>query len=298
MLVTDPSTIQQLRETGVDVYDFSSISRSISCPRSYYYRYELGLTLNKPTEPSYSLEFGRCVHKALQHWYDNRNDDEAILLFAHEFKPFEEMPTLSAKTGKELDATYTVRFGCSLLDAYFTKYANEQFVLLQNEIPVAEELVDNIFIAGRLDKIVERNNGKTIFIDHKTSKYMDKYITNPNPQFMGYKFLCEKLTGKHVTGELDMLGVAKSKDLTTLLRREPFDYTSYQMSQWRESIKAHIELIRKWRNDNFFPQYWNCKPFFRDCMFLPLCTLARAEELQGLIANLFKVEFWDPFAVD
>lgn len=297
MLVKDPGTIQELRANGIDVYDYSSIGRSISCPRFYDYRHERGLTIAVEPAINHSLEFGRCIHKSLQHWYVNRKDDDAILLFANEFKPFEEKPTLSAKTGKELDATYTVRFGCSLLDAYFTKYGSDHYTLIQNEVPVAEELSDNVFIAGRIDKVVDRN-GKIVFIDHKTSKYMDKYIVNPNPQFAGYKFLCEKLTGKHVSGELDMLGVAKSKDLTTLLRREPFDYTEWQMEQWKRSITEQINMIRRWREAKFFPQYWNCKPFFRDCMFLPLCTLARHEEEDSLIANLYKVEFWDPFTVE
>jgi hypothetical protein len=298
MLITDPSTIQELRANGVDVYDYSSIARSISCPRSYDYRHERGLMLAVEPTANYALEFGRCIHKALKYWYPNRKADEAILLFATEFKPFEEKPTLSGKTGKELDATYTVRFGCSLLDAYFTKYGNENYTLIQNEVPIAEELADNIFVAGILDKVVKRNGSKTVFIDHKTSKYMDKYTVNPNPQFMGYKFLTEKLTGEHVSGELDMLGVAKSKDLVTLLRREPFDYTPYQMSQWRASIIEQITLIRRWRESKFFPQYWNCKPFFRDCQFLPLCTLARKEEEPGLIANLYKISYWDPFTVE
>ena len=296
MLVTDPSTIQELRSTGVDVYDFSAISGSLRCPRYYQHRYEQGLALITAA-PSYALEFGRSVHKSLEYWYENRDDNKAILLFAKEFKPFEEQPTLSPKTGKELDATYTVRFGCSLLDAYFTKHRNDTYTLIQNEIPVAEELVDGIFIAGRIDKIIEQNN-KIKFIDHKTSKYPDKYTLNPNPQFFGYKFLCEKLTGKPVSGELDMLGVSKSKDLTTLLRREPFDYTPWQVSQWQKSTVSHIEQIRKWRSENFFPQYWNCKPFFHDCAFLPLCTLASEDAKESLVANLYVVSFWDPFAID
>ena len=227
MKITNPSTIQQLKSQGVFVYDFSSISGAIRCPRFYQYRYEMGLALIT-IEPSVSLMFGSAIHKTLQFWYPTRNDDDALLVFAEAFKPYEEKPQLSAKTGKELDATYTVRFGCSLLDAYFTKHAKDEFELLQNEEPVAEELAPNIYIAGRIDKIISRK-GKTVFVDHKTSKYMDKFNLNPNPQFMGYKFLCEKLTGQKVSGELDMLGVSKTKDLATLLRREPFNYSPYQM---------------------------------------------------------------------
>lgn len=296
MLITDPTTIQQLRANGIRVYDYSSIAWFTNCPQAFQYRHELGLTLKVEFEPSYSLQFGRCVHKTLQFWYPTRKDDEAILMFAQLFKPYEEHPKLSEKTGKELDATYTVRFGCSLLDAYFTKYKTENFELLQNEIPVAEELTDGIFVAGIIDKIL-RFNRKLLFRDHKTSKFMDKFLLNPNPQFMGYKFLSEKLLGEHVTGELDMLGVSKTKDLTTLLRREPFDYTPYQMDNWKRSLIATINNIDHCRESGIWPQHWHCQPFFRDCVYLPLCTLARQEEKLSLMANMYKQEWWDPFAL-
>ena len=295
-LIEDPKTIMDLRANGIRVYDYSSIAWSINCPRGFKYRHEMGLTLTS-TEINHSLEFGRCIHKTLQFWYPTRKDDEALLMFARDFKPFEEQPTMSPKTGKILDATYTVRFGCSLLDAYFTRYKDESFELIQNEIPVAEELVEGVYVSGRIDKILRQPKG-LFFRDHKTSKYMDKYTTNPSPQFMGYKFLTEKLTGQHASGELDMIGVSKTKDLASLLRREPFDYTPYQMSQWKASLVAQIKQLEVYREANFWPQFWNCKPFFRDCMYLPLCTLARGEEHDGLVANLYTTHFWDPFSID
>lgn len=295
MKLTTPSTLQDLKAQGIYVYDFSTISGALRCPRYFQYRSEMGLSLIHP-ETSVSLEFGVAIHKALEHWYEFRKDDEALLIFATQFKPYEEKPTLG-KSGKELDATYTVRFGCSLLDAYFNRYGGEEYTLLQNEEPVAEELIPGIYIAGRIDKILSRKD-KVIYRDHKSSKYMDKFLCNPNPQFMGYKFLCEKLTGQHVSGELDMLGVSKTKDLNTLLRREPFDYSPFQMESWKKSIIHHIDFINKCREENFFPQYWRCREFFRDCAFLPLCTLARPEEHDSLVANLYETKFWDPFQLD
>ena len=56
-----------------------------------------------------------------------------------------------------------------------------------------------------------------MFCDYKFTKYMNDYQVNPNHQFMNYKFLVEKLTGEKVSGELDILGVSKTKDVNELL---------------------------------------------------------------------------------
>ena len=136
--------------------------------------------------------------------------------------------------------------------------------------------------------------------DHKTSKYPDSYQLNPNLQFMIYKFLSEKFTGENVAGELDMLGISKTKKVEDLLRREPFDYTQDQMDRWRESVVYVVNTIHKWRADKFYPQSWRCSGplnWFRDCEYLPLCTSAVTSSVQRKIDSAYEVHFWDPFDV-
>jgi hypothetical protein len=262
----------------------------------FYDRHVLGL---QPAEarPSVALHFGLSVHKALEHWFAHRDDDAAVRLFAQDFEPFAEQPQISAKTGKELSATYTVIFGCSILTAYFNKYRNDTREVVDLEVPIAEEVVDNIFLAGRVDKLVKGPLG-LVFVDYKTSKYINKFRVNPNGQFMTYKWLSEKLTGQRVSGEVDLIGISKTKDVDDLLRREPFDYTTAQMQAWSESVGQLVLHIEDCYNRNEWPQTWKCDPFFRECDYVPLCTAPDDDTRQRTQEQKYVVQFWDPFQTD
>jgi len=270
------------------------IQSAINCPRSYYYRHILGLLPNVEGTVPYGLWFGQIGHGAQEIWWHQKDDDAAIQYFAKKFAEYAEPSKFSHKTGKELGATYTVLYGCSLLSAYFNKYRNDEREVVELELPLAEQVADDIFMCGRIDKIVKGPSG-LVFCDYKFTKYMNEYQVNPSPQFMNYKYLVQKLTGEKVSGELDILGVSKTKDVNELLRREPFDYTEYQMECWRESVIMWVNQIETYKTENFYPQSWKCKPFFRDCEYLPLCTLPSAGSHDKLLETMYKEDRWDPF---
>jgi len=288
------SVLQDLRADGIKVYDNSMIQSAISCPRSYYYRHIKGLVPITTDQIPYGLWFGQIGHGAQEIWWKDKDDTEAIRYFADKFEQYAEPPKFSHKTGKELGATYTVLYGCSLLSAYFNKYRLDSREVIELELPLAEQVADDIFMCGRIDKIVKGPAG-LVFCDYKFTKYMQEYQVNPNPQFMNYKFLTQKLTGEKVSGELDILGVSKTKDVDELLRREPFDYTPHQMECWRQSVIAWVMQIEEYKSLAFYPQTWRCKPFFRDCEYLPLCTLSTPDSHDKLLGSMYKEERWDPF---
>jgi len=295
MKVTE-GTIQQLRSEGTFLYDMSMINHFISCPSSYHKRHELGLMRND-LRLSTPLMFGSGIHRGIESWYANDKDDQqALEAFKLSFREHEEQPKLG-KTGKELRAVYTLLFGCSLLTAYFNKYRGEVRTMMENEIPVAEELIEGIYLAGLIDKVFEVS-GKLVFQDHKTSKYYQNFRLNPNGQFMNYKFLVQKLSGRKASGELDMLGVALNNGVNELLRREPFDYTEDQMREWRDSVVMWIKRMDSARELNQWPQSWNCEPYFKECQFLPLCTLPVSSARENLVQSMYHVDFWDPFSVE
>lgn len=290
---TSVSVLKDLQAQGIAIYDMSSISSLITCPRMFYYRHILGL-VPAHIEPSIALQFGLAVHLSLETWQAHGKDDKkALETFANSFAAYEEQPQIG-KSGKELSATYTVLYGLSLLGEYFCKYRSDTRQIIQLETPLAEQISDQIYLAGRVDKIMRSSRG-LVFADYKTTKYMTNFLVNPNPQFMNYKFLCEKLTGESVTGELDVLGVSKTKSLHELLRREPFDYTPYQMQMWKESVVRLIGQITSYKQENFWPQTWRCQPFFRNCDFLPLCTLPNQDAHDKLVGSMYTVSYWDPF---
>ena len=286
------STLQTLKAQGVFVYDNSMLQTWLKCPREFYYRHELGLQ-RQDAEMSVALYFGIAVHIALEEWFGSRDEDKARQLFEDSFTGHEEKPKIG-KRGYELTTTYSLNFGCSLLQEYFDTYSADTRLVLQNEVAVAEEIADGVFLAGVLDKLLESPVG-LVDMEHKTSKYSDNFRLNPNPQFLTYNFLASKLTGETVTGELDMLGVSKTKEPAELLRREPFEYTDWQKRQWERSAVEHCRRINEARERSFWPQSWECdSKYFQECSFVPLCTLPSEAPHDALVQSMYEVDYWDP----
>jgi len=288
-------TIQQLRKDNVFMVDWTMISNFVRCPERFNLRFEKGLLPTKTME-NYGLNFGIGLHKSAEVWYSAKDDVQGLQAFLDTFTT-EEPAKISNKTNKELSATYTRIFGCSLLTAYFNAYRKDGRPLVSNEQALSEEVEEGVYLCGRIDKIFKGPNG-LVFMDHKSTKYMNDFRITPNGQFMGYKFLCEKLTGEKVTGELDIIGVSKSeRDMHKLLRREPFDYTKHQMSEWKASLTAIIRQINYCRQENFWPQHWDCDPYFRPCMFADVCMATRKEAKEQIVSGFYTINRWDPFAV-
>lgn len=288
-------TLQTLRNQGIYSYDPSAISQAISCLCAYNYRYERGLVLKNP-KPAYALDFGSSGHKSLETWEKTkRADNQAIKTFVQEFKSKEEPPGIG-RTGKELQATYSTIYGCSLLIAYFNKYRNDKREIIDIELTLAEELIPGVYLCGRIDKLMKSRC--LTFADYKFTKYPDRYLTLPSLQFMTYAFLTNKLTGERVAGELDLLGISKTKSPDDILTRIPFEYTDDQINAWKKSIVYWINQINKCRENNHWPQSWQCQPYFKDCVYLPLCQLADRSLVEPLISSMFEVDYWDPFLAD
>lgn len=289
-------TFLTLRDKGIYLYDPSRISTAVACLLAYNYRHEKGLVPITDT-PSYSLSFGGCGHAALETWEQNdRNDKLALQKWSDTFTPLQEPTQFSPKTGKELKATYTLIGGASLLTAYFNKYRNDSRRLVGTELCLAEEVAPERFVCGRIDKLMQARTSYC-FADYKFTKYPDNYDPLPSLQFQTYEFLVRKLTQDKVSGELDILQVMKSYGTTDPLTRVPFSYAQFNREDWRASVTFWIDLITRCRERDTWPQGWSCKPFFRDCAYKPLCQAPSQASKEGLIANMYKVNYWDPFDV-
>lgn len=290
------NTIQQLRAAGTFVYDMSMIGTYMWCPRAFEHAHEHGLK-RKNEPPATGREFGRCLHLALEHWHNTRNEPDSTRIFEEAFLPHEPQPKLG-KSGKLIYPIHTIILGASLLNEYYAKYSNDARKVIGNELAIAEELREGVYMAGRLDLILEKSIDKLVIQDHKTSKYYNDFTTVPNAQFMNYKFLAQKFTGQKVSCELDMIGVSKTADVSTLLYRLPIEYTDWQMKQWEESAVTWTERINHSRNNHEWPQSWSCKPYFSDCAYLPLCSSPNQHAEESLKGSLYEVKFWDPFHVE
>jgi hypothetical protein len=290
----DLTTRQQLASEGIHLYDNTMLLEYVRCPFAFNLRFNRNL-LPVGGPVNHGLEFGVAIHSALANWFTNKDEDRALDVFRQAFEPFEEQPTVSPKTNKPINATYTLIFGSALLSTYIRKYENDSRELVGNELALGEELAPGVFVMGILDKILKSRDGTITFMDHKTSKYYNSFQLIPNPQFHGYKFLCETFTGKKVAGELDMIGIAKNKPADELLFRTPFDYSHDQMQRWKDATLMIVEEIERSRQLNKWERRWNCKPFFKDCPYLPLCTSPTDASIEPLLERMYKVQVWDPF---
>jgi len=291
----EKGTFLTLRDKGIYLYDPSRLGTFISCPLAYAYRHELGL-IPITEAPAYGRDYGACGHAALQAWEMNNRDDKLALQTWHQkFAPLEEPPQFSSKTGKELKGTYTLLAGASLLTAYFNKYRNDQRKVVEVELCLAEEIAPNKFVCGRIDKLMQTHNGYC-YGDYKFTKFPNNYDTLPSLQFQTYEYLIGKVTGSDkISGELDLLQVMKSYNGQDPITRVPFSYSDFHREEWRMSAVWWISRIDACRAANYWPQGWNCKPFFSDCAYKPLCQAPSESVRRGLIDSMYRVEYWDPF---
>lgn len=297
MITIEPrKTFVEMRKSGILIFDWSMLSEFIRCPRAFFHRHEEGL-IRRDSGVAFALLFGQGLHLGLQYWAPSKREPEdaqkAVDVFVKFFDPYEE-PEGITKAGNVKRAQYTTIFGASLLHAYFDTWRDDSRKIIDVELVVAEEFMPDVYYGGRIDKLMEDPRGYR-YADYKSTKYMDDFVTVPNPQFMGYKFLMEKLTGEKVSGELDILGVSLTKPVDQLLRRTPIDYSKDLMDAWHSSMKGVIEELLECRRKNFWPQKWNCKPYFRDCAYLSLCSSSVQASFDAIKQSMYRVEFWDPF---
>ena len=291
----DKTTIQNLRNSGIPIYDTSGIRNYLWCPRGFYYRHELGLEpVSMQSNPG--MAFGTAGHLALEQWFSDdsyKDDSKAIQAFVDSFQGHEEVAKIG-KSGKELKTLYSTIFGCSLLQSYFDRYRNDSRKVISLEDAYAEEICEDTYLVGKIDKLVETKHGIK-FCDYKFTKYTN-FLTHPNPQMCGYKFIIEKFTGEKVTGEVDLVGVSKTKDPSETLSRLPIDYSDFSMSLWKESVVQVIKNIERCRKESMWPQSWDCRPFFRECEYTALCTASSRRVQEELMGRVYREHFWNPFA--
>jgi len=288
--------LKKLREQNIYVYDNSMLNNFRRCQFYYYNRHELGLI--RKSEETYKLEFGRAIHKALEFWYsssDPNKNEKSIQIFQSNFAPFEEQPT-----DRNKNPIYTLIFGSSLLTAYFDKYHTLNEKISYVELPLMEELAPGVFFAGKIDLVIE-NNDYIIITDHKTSQYVNNFTINPNPQLMGYTFLIQAFTGRtldKIKVSLDILGISKRFDPGKHLIKLQGSYSTFTLNEWKKSTIDIINQINSCRKNSFWRKDWNCRAYFKDCSYMPLCTANNEQLVEDLRNTLYEVKSWDPFMED
>ena len=144
-------------------YSFSQLDTFITCPLQYKYQYILRL----PVPPTAALSFGNTIHRALYRFYqlflkrERVDKDILINLFKQEWIPVGYSSLKHQRRAK--------REGEDILINFYEQHHREDLKILALEKNFNLKLEGKI-IAGKIDRVDLREDGKIEIIDYKTGK--------------------------------------------------------------------------------------------------------------------------------
>jgi len=144
----------------------SALNNFIASPVLYFFRNLVLL----PEAMSDVLEFGNCIHKVLEEYFKQAQQEKSVgnkeALFDTYTRVLEEIPRWSKY--KE-QATET-------LSEYYEYYRESMSIPLEIEYGVfglefpLQKREETILLSGRIDKIEKREDGSLVVVDYKTGK--------------------------------------------------------------------------------------------------------------------------------
>lgn len=326
---------------NVIFYDNTRIQDFRVCERKFYYRHVRHWV---PETPSIPLLFGGAWHKAMDVvWPMISNDHNAptrdvavVAMTAFESYWHGKYGLPSMADWVNLDPldqeTFRQRNPVTAFDMII-EYIEERRLdiasceLLSVEQPFAVLLSPDGHIggvptlyAGKIDKVVRREDGKIYGIEHKTTAeyrkegpfkadFMDSF--SPNTQIDGYLHALHMLYGKDVKGILvDAALVHKTE---RGFRYIPVDRQFSQLDAWLwnthyriQSIAENNKMLHKVQLEEVeiepaslpylpaFPQKTEaCQIYHSNCPYIDLCKMWANPEAHELPAG-FKEDAWDP----
>jgi len=316
-------------------YDNSQVSQHRDCARKYMFRYVYHLVRDfsmyeMDTIPASKTgaAFGTAWHAAMDVvWkeiieHQNQNDREvtqkALVIWEHTW--LKDIP-------KGVDTGFRTKdTALEMLDRYIKErrqWLSRMRRLIASERPFAVPLRPDdagLWYCGRLDKLVEMDDGLVYVVDHKTtsqydtksrSKVRNSFIDSfsPNSQIDGYSFGAMMIYGPHFGGAfIDGALVHKNERSFPLL---PISRINDQLDAWLWETLHEIERIEVFKaematasGDKFlkaFPKNTSHCFQYGPCAYLDLCRawanpVAALLNFPGGAPDGYKQEIWSPFA--
>jgi len=146
----------------------SAVTEYQNCPLLYRYRKIDRL----PEPPSLDAERGTLVHTILHDLFDSspveRTSEKAISLLPSRWKAqIESKPELAALIGNEKE---WLDRAASLLQTYFTVEDPTAFEATHREIHLENDLAENIYLHGYVDRLDVAKSGEVRIVDYKSGK--------------------------------------------------------------------------------------------------------------------------------
>jgi hypothetical protein len=282
------------------VFDYSTLSTFMSCPRLAYYRYWLG---RDSIEPSYPLKWGSAYHlyrELLEKLYikNGRTEDPEEwekyhkVAFAVATDGWEDPPL-----GHKKEFLTKVRFASTCEQAFHgwkLEKHESRMVVIATEEAFELTLPNGIIFGGKKDQVVDWN-GQAWVRDFKTTSYMGRTYANqfdPDAQITGYVWATGQLSGRRVQGAIiETIYNTKTKGPehhSFLSTRSEF-----HIEEWMEDIKhAHGDIDRA-EADDYFPKRTSACGNYGGCIFRKCCSMSSWAAREEWLENHTVERRWD-----
>jgi len=260
-----------------------------NCPKMYYWRIKRQLI--KVGERRTPIDFGVAVHLGLETFYKEgmtqTAKDNAFTKALEYFTPLES----------EGDKKRTAANLVSILDKYFSRYANEPFEVIATEVGGAFELNDEWIYTSRLDLLVEWKAPKGMYIvDHKTTYDIGSLIAKPHNQVTGYIVTLHEMYDNVLGAMINGIGVYESDTVQDknapkvvsektgkliyatkereIFNRIPTQRTVRECEEWKREVVFLLKQIDHCEEVGVWPKHSpdHCVKFKGRCGYLDLCN--------------------------
>jgi DNA helicase II / ATP-dependent DNA helicase PcrA len=152
----------------------SSLNRYLDCPLSFYYEH----LLKVPTTGSEALSYGRAMHAAIEDFsrkYKRERvlpSNKELLSFFEKSMQTERHNFNTARFKQRLDS------GKSRLTAYYQAVISKWLPDAEIEINLRQGTIDDVPVAGIIDRVEHLDDGSVIITDFKTGAFKSNHVTN------------------------------------------------------------------------------------------------------------------------
>lgn len=288
----NPRFMAELPRSEPAVMDSTAAKALKTCPRLYFYQIVLGY--RAPGTPYY-FAFGGSYHKFREVLHLSKGDLVASLSAAGEYWSKSVKLVGEPPVGSKYEFLTGQRLLASCKEAY-KHWQKEQeqgrIEVLQCEQVFTVTLKDGMTqIGGRADQIV-RWGGRLWGRDFKTSSKMGAFYERtlePNDQFTRYTLGESLLCGEQVQGQLVEVLYNTKKEGPKIVALTT-TRTQAQLAQWEDEQIYNTSILRKYREDDVWPQHEIQCPF---CPFRLICKSPNEASAMAQLKQGFEHKPWD-----